>query len=398
MTISEKELEDIGYIKNPTEISVEYDDLFNNGNGTTKAEQIIKEATESIKKKYTFITIEETDEILYYRNGVYLSGGEKLIAKECENMVEYKLNKDKLSEIKGHITRQTYHKRSELDADINIINVKNGLYDIGNNVLREHTPNYLSINQKPITYVKDAKAERFDQFVTEVLYERDIRTAIEAMAYTFERDYPIEIIFMLFGKGANGKTVYTSVLTSLHGFDHVSNVTLKQMVKDDFALADMENKDLNIDNELGNQIIKDTAILKRLTSGFRQQIRIQRKNQQAYNTTLYAKLFFNANKVPVSEDMSDAYNRRLVIIAFPYTFEGDKADKKLIEKLTTEQEKSGIFNILMDALRDIRKNQDIYVNEKTIEERHLKYLRANDSIKAFLEEAIDWEKSTERLK
>jgi putative DNA primase/helicase len=83
-----------------------------------------------------------------------------------------------------------------------------------------------------------------------------------------------------------------------------------------------------------------------LTGGSRQRIRIQRKNQRAYDTTLYAKLFFNANKIPDSEDMSDAYNRRVIIISFPNRFEGNKADKRLISKLTTEQEKSGIFNIL----------------------------------------------------
>ncbi|MDW0119679.1 MAG: hypothetical protein QOK88_02480 [Nitrososphaeraceae archaeon] len=48
-------------------------------------------------------------------------------------------------------------------------------------------------NQKPITYDKEAKAERFERFLPEVSYNRDIRTAVEAMACTFERDYPIEV-------------------------------------------------------------------------------------------------------------------------------------------------------------------------------------------------------------
>jgi phage/plasmid-associated DNA primase len=100
------------------------------------------------------------------------------------------------------------------------------LYDIDNDLLKEHTLDYLSVNQKPIIYDKDAKAERFEQFLHEVLYERDIPTGIESMAYTFERDYPIEVIFILYGYGLNGKTVFTSVLTSMHGKDNVSNVSL----------------------------------------------------------------------------------------------------------------------------------------------------------------------------
>jgi P4 family phage/plasmid primase-like protien len=367
------------------DVDKEFDKLFGR---KLNANQIIEEASESIMEQYRFITIEETSEIWYYKDGVYVQGGDILIAKECEKMFNYDLNNERLSQIKGHIMRRTYHKHEELDADINIINLKNGLYDIDNDVLKEHTPKYLSINQKPITYVKGAKPKRFGLFLCEVLYPRDIRSAIEAMAYTFERDYPFETIFMLYGLGANGKTVYTSTLTSLHGKDNVSNVTLSQMVSDKFALADLEKKDLNIDNELGNQDIRDTAVLKRLTGGSRQRIRIQRKNQRAYDVTLYAKLFFNANKIPDSADNSDAYNRRLTIISFPNRFEGTTADKKLISKLTTEEEKSGIFNVLMIALRRIRKTKDIYVNDKTIEEKRLKYERTVYPIKTFIDEAV----------
>jgi phage/plasmid-associated DNA primase len=158
--------------------------------------------------------------------------------------------------------------------------------------------------------------------------------------------------------------------------------------RDIFALADLENKDLNIDNELAGQTIKESAVLKRLTGGSRQHIRIQRKNEKAYDTMLYAKLFFNANAMPESADSSDAYNRRVVIIVFPNRFEGTTEDKQLISKLTTEEEKTGIFNILMAELRRIRHMKEIYVNEKTIEEKRLKYERAVHPIKAFFEEAV----------
>jgi len=122
------------------------------------------------------------------------------------------------------------------------------------------------------------------------------------MAYTFHRDYIVEVIFILHGLGANGKGVYTGILTALHGARNVSNVPLSDMLKDTFALSDMEGKDLNIDNELGGQTVKETAVLKRLTGGSRQPIRIQRKNQRAYDTILYSKLFFSANKIPESAD------------------------------------------------------------------------------------------------
>jgi hypothetical protein len=57
--------------------------------------------------------------------------------------------------------------------------------------------------------------------------------------------------------------------------------------------------------------------------------------------------------------------------------------------LTTEEELSGIFNILMTALRRILKNnRGVFVNEKTIRERREKYELALNPIGSFIEQAI----------
>ncbi len=365
-----------------------------NDKNNDKVTPLVEQATTHLMAKYHFITIRETDDILYYEDGVYVPGGDKLIAEEVEKKFHFKLRNNHLAEIKGHISRLTYVKHEKLDADINIINIKNGLYYVKENVLKPHTPEHLSINQKSITYDKDAKPKRFVDFLRQVLYPRDIRTGIEAMAYTFHRDYLIETIFMLHGFGANGKTVFTSLLTALHGPDNVSNVPLTEMLTNNFALSDLENKDLNIDSEVAGQTIKEAAVLKRLTGGSRQRIRIERKNQKAYDTILYAKLFFNANRIPDSQDVSDAYNRRLIIISFPNRFEGKNEDKHLISKLTTQEEISGIFNVLMNALRRVLDSGELYVNDKTIEDKRLKYKRTVHPIKSFLIEAIS-EESTE---
>jgi len=377
------------------DVDKEFDELFSNdGKGKDKRVPIVEDATAEIMANYSFLTIEESDEVFYYNNGVYVCGGEILIGKELEKIYGFQLDTAKLAQIVGHIKRRTYHKREELDADINIINLKNGLYDIEKNQLNAHDAGYLSISQVPVIYDKNAKAKRFGSFLKEVFYARDIRTAVEAMAYTFHSDYIVEIIFMLHGFGLNGKSVYTSLLTALHGPENVSNVPFSDMLGDRFAISDLEGKACNVDNELARDTIKETAVLKRLTGGSRQPVRIQRKNQQAYDSILYAKLFFNANKIPESQDETDAYARRIVILAFPNRFEKGLEDRRLIAKLTAEAELSGIFNVLMVALRRIRVNQDVYMNEKTIEEKREKYQRARNPIKAFIHDTVD-EESTE---
>lgn len=161
-----------------------------------------------------------------------------------------------------------------------------------------------------------------------------------------------------------------------------------QLLTNRFACWDLENKDANIDNELTHSTITGTATIKRLTGGSRQPVRIEQKNVKAHDAILYAKLFFNANKMPMSDDDSDAYNRRVIIIAFPRRFDGVKEDRHLTAKLSTHEELSGIFNVLMAALRRVRKNKEIYEHAKSIEQKAIKYQMAVDPVQAFLDEAI----------
>jgi putative DNA primase/helicase len=164
------------------------------------------------------------------------------------------------------------------------------------------------------------------------------------------------------------------------------------MLKNRFALSDLENKYVNLDTELSSTTFHDTTVLKKLTG--RQPVRIERKNQRAYDTTLYAKLFFSANKIPETEDVSDAYFRRETIISFPNRFEGDDQDPNLLKKLTAQEELSGIFNVLVKALGTVLRNESIFVNEKTIEQRRERHQLAVNPIQYFSEDAIDKE-STE---
>ena len=267
--------------------------------------------------KYRFLTIEESKGILVYDDniGVYINGGEIVIEKELEEIFGFKLRTSDITEIKNHVMRQTYTKRKKFDANLDINNLTTGLYNIRTGKLGPHSPDYYSLNQKPFPYNPKARSKYFIKFLKEVLWPEDIPTAIDIIAYTFLRYNPHELYFILIGIGANGKSVYTGMLTNLHGSKNVSNVSLNSLVDDRFALADLENKDVNIDTELSSTTIKDMSILKKLTGN--QPIRIQRKQQHAYDTVLHAKLIFNANQIPSNPDNSDAHFRREILLSFP---------------------------------------------------------------------------------
>jgi putative DNA primase/helicase len=362
----------------------------------SEREQLILDAFNHVKSKYYFKTIDDNDEIRYYENGVFKPKGDILIKQELQKQFEGKATIGIVKEVLENVRRATYVPKDVFDANIKIQNLKNGVYNAATGEFIRHGERppiidgkeYLSLNQKNIMYNPRAKPRLFGQFLKQVLYPREIRTAIEAMAYSFHRDNPIEAYFILVGIGRNGKSVFTRLLTELLGRENVSNVPMSAIMSDiRFAVSDMEHKDANIDTELSAATIKDMAIIKRITT--RQPFRIERKNQRAYDTTLTAKLWFNTNKIPETNDDSDAHYAREIIISFPNQFiDGKNADPNLIAKLTTQEELSGIFNVLMTALRTVLKHGCIYQQTKTIEERREKSKRATNPIKSFLTEGL----------
>ena len=74
----------------------------------------------------------------------------------------------------------------------------------------------------------------------------------------------------------------------LHGEDNISTVSLKTIMERPFGLYDMVGKNCNLDAEISSGMIEDTAILKKLTGS--QLIRVEQKNQKAFNARIYAKL------------------------------------------------------------------------------------------------------------
>ena len=140
-------------------------------------------------------------------------------------------------------------------------------------------------------------------------------------------------------------------MSNLHGLKNISNVPLHSLVTNRFALADLENKDANVDTELSSSTINDMSILKKLTGPH--PLRIERKGQHAYDAIVWAKHFFNANELPRTSDNSDAHYRREIIITFPIQFQGKKDDPNLLNKLTTEEEMSGIFNLIVNSMRPL---------------------------------------------
>jgi putative DNA primase/helicase len=92
---------------------------------------------------------------------------------------------------------------------------------------------------------------------------------------------------------------------------------------------------------------------------------------------------FSANQLP-AVNIDYAFYRRWILVHFPNNFEENK-DPDLINKLTTDQELSGLLNLALEGLKRLRENGK-FSNIKPVENTQKEYALNSDHVLAFLDE------------
>ncbi|GAH68741.1 unnamed protein product [marine sediment metagenome] len=110
------------------------------------------------------------------------------------------------------------------------------------------------------------------------------------------------------------------------------------------------------------------------------------KDRFGFNNT--ARLIYSTNKPPQVDEDTLAFWRRWIFINFPNKFEGSKADKRLIQKLTQKSELSGLLNIALQGLERLLNKQE-YSYEASPDEIAEWHQRASDPLYAFIEDVCE---------
>jgi putative DNA primase/helicase len=331
-----------------------------------------------------FTTMDDTREIYYYdeSKGIYVSGGEIIIESQAESMTDGRVSTGMVNEAMNHIRRRTYTNRNEFDSGKpEILNLQNGLLNIDTLEFTEHSPDHLSLVQLPVKYDPKAKCPTIAKFLGQVLYWEDVFTALEIIGYCLYKTAEYEKAVMLVGPGANGKGVFIKIIEALVGVENTSHVTLQDLDNDKFASAGLYCKMVNTFADLKSQKLTSTGMFKTLVSG--DTIRAQHKFCKPFSFRNYATLIFSANKIPETDDKSYAYYRRWLILAFEKVFEDEQKDVKLIDKLTTPEELSGLLNLALIALKQLRKNNGF--KDISVEKVRKEYEEKSNIVQAFLE-------------
>lgn len=347
---------------------------------------IPKSLADVIMKEYKFITFDDNEEVYYYENGVYQPGGKNLILQVAQAKLGKYATMSRKNETFSFIKVETLTSRNSVDKDWNIINLKNGLYDLNEDNFKPHTPSLLSTVQIPVDYDESAKCSMIDKFLSEIVSQEHIPSLLEWIGYSMIPINKMQKAVMLLGSGSNGKSVFLNLLTEFIGIKNTSGESLQDLETDRFSKANLYGKLLNICPDISDSKIYDNSQFKVLT-GNEKQIKGEKKGQQAFYFDNTARLIFSANDLPPVKNAGYAYYRRWMLFEFPNKFEGKNADRNLIDKLTTEEELSGLLNKAIKALKKLLENGE-FSYHKTIEEVERMYRLKSDSVAAFADECV----------
>jgi putative DNA primase/helicase len=234
------------------------------------------------------------------------------------------------------------------------------------------------------SYDPDANAPKFQSFLNEVLPDSDAqRVLAQFIGYVLipNNVLSLERSLVLYGNGANGKSVVFSIISALLGTENVSNYSLESLTDaTGYYRAKLGLVLLNYSSEISSRM--DTTFFKQLVSGEPIQARLPYK--EPITITDYARLMFNTNTLPKDVEQNEAFFRRFLIIPFDVTIPEDRRDPDLAKKII-ESELPGIFNWVLDGLRSLIEMKQ-FAYSKTITDAVRDYKKKSDSVNMFLED------------
>lgn len=233
-----------------------------------------------------------------YRGGVYCEMSEM----EAQRLVQEKMlvRETKMSQIvdaEKQWRLLVQRDIRELNAKPYIINVRNGLYNVLEDTLTEHTPDYYSTVQLAVTYDKKADCPLFKKFLKESMGGDMDQVALiqEMLGYFLIPVNSAQKCFVIVGVASAGKSVLLRVLNDvLLGKQNVSNVSW-QALNEWFKTAELFGKLANIFADLPTKNIDDNGIFKALVG--EDYLTVEKKNKNPFSFQSSARLLFSCNSI-----------------------------------------------------------------------------------------------------
>ena len=263
-----------------------------------------------------------------------------------------------------------------------LINLENGTFEITEKSVsnREFRRNDFLTYQLPFSFDEAAECPAWQSFLDEVIPDKGKQHLLaEYIGYVFARRLKLEKTLILYGTGANGKSVVFDVMNALLGKVNVSNYSLEAL-SEPYYRAMIADKLLNYASEISNRLQAEK--FKQLTSG--EPVEARLPYGQPMILADYARLAFNCNDLPRDVEHTEAFFRRFLILTFDQTIAAEKRNPNLAKEII-EKELSGVFNWILAGLKRLL-TQNNFSPCEAVQKALDDYRKESDSAAMFLDE------------
>ena len=327
-------------------------------------------------------------ELLRYsaKRGVWLADCEEFLKSYISRRKLIKETKIRhLNETMASLKALSHREEAFMDGDINKIVLQNGIYDVASGEFSdEFDPDLHARSSHPIEFKEEADCPTFKGFLDAVVGEENCDFVFEWFGYNFYRDYSIQKMLFVHGKGGTGKSTVINILRDMIGHENYAAVTLQHLMVERFAKIGLYRKVSNFDTDAKPQYLADGATLKMLTG--EDAIYADRKNKEPITFYNYAKLTFAMNELPPMRDFSGGLKRRMLILEMNTVL--TKAIKEAYPLDTIKAERAGIFNESMKALRRLLARK-AFTTSDGMRASVSDWEKGNDVVALFLEEECE---------
>jgi len=244
-----------------------------------------------------------------------------------------------------------------MDADGRLLNLANGTLPLEGacDALRDHARGDRMAKIMDVEFDPEATCPEFDVFFAEVQPNPEIRRFLQMwIGYCLTGDTSEQKLVFNYGRGMNGKSVFTDLMARILG-PYAVSLPFTSLLHDERRGGGDATPDLArlpgarmvraSEPEKGSQLAE--ATIKAITGG--EAMTVRHLNKGFFEFTPNFKLILSGNDMPVIRGQDRGIWRRFILVPWVVTIDEAHDDKRLKEKLW--RERSGVLNWILDGLR-----------------------------------------------
>lgn len=230
---------------------------------------------------------------------------------------------------------------TQFDQDPHLLNCMNGTINLITGELQPHNRKNFIMKRVELVYYPEEKSQLWETFLKRIQNNNQeiIDYLQRAIGYSLSGETSEQCFFVLYGIGANGKTVFDETILRIMGEDYSMNAQAETILAHDGRgqtndIARLQGARFVTVNEIERGKRMAESKVKELTGSDTVTARFLFHEPFQFKPAF--KLWIRTNHKPVIKDVDHGIWRRVRLIPFTVNIPADEQDKNLLSKLQEE--------------------------------------------------------------